>query len=168
MEWRLFHLGVWGISLINLLFFALGFAIVARIYAVNTIEKFLWLTTPSLYFMFVPYSGEERVIWLSSLAVLVCSIALGAILIKFYKWLFNDKKYTDKILILTLAYLPIILFVMVFCNPKWGSLTTNLLGMHRYTFCTPFIFVFLYHYTSGIHNYKLKHFICIFILSNIV
>ncbi len=282
--WRLLHVGVWGICFANLIFFAIGFTLVSCIYPVSMKEKFLWLTTPSLYFMLVPYTealfclftalsfygiatkkhwltwiglflvsltratgvflipsllimelltndrkdflkaifaylfryavptlaglfvfvlvqyydtgiwfayykqqvkylghqlampilpfsnyyGGQRVTWLSALALLVCVVAMIVLVIKAFKWLSGKKVYTDKILILTLAYLPIIMFTMIFCNPTWGSNTTNLLGIHRYTFCTPFIFVFLYHFVSKADEYKLKHFIIMFILCNAV
>ena len=281
--WRLLHASVMGICIANLIFFAIGFTLISTIYPVSTKEKFLWLTTPSLYFMFVPYTealfcvltalafygiftkkywliwvslflvsltratavflipsllimelltndkkdilkvfghyliryaaptlagqavfvlvqyydtgvwfayykqqvtslghkfawpilpfsnfyGAQRITWLSALAMLVCFVALIMIFIKFFEWLFKNKIFADKLLILTLAYLPVILFTMVFCNPTWGSNTTNLLGLHRYAFCTPFIFIFLYHFASNAREYKPKHFIIMFILCNI-
>ena len=52
--WHLLHVGIVGISMVNLLFFATGLTILTNIYPVNSNEKVLWLTTPSLYFMWVP------------------------------------------------------------------------------------------------------------------
>lgn len=79
----------------------------------------------------------------------------------------KGEKEPDKIWVLTLTYLPVILLTMVFCNPKWGG-TTNLLGMHRYVFCSPFIFVFFYHLVNQPVVYKLKHYAVVFAVSNIV
>lgn len=117
----------------------------------------------------LPFSNliGDKITWLSALAMLACVAALIIIVIKFFRWLFNNEKNSDKIFILTLSYLPVILFTMIFCNPAWGG-TTNLLGLHRYTFCTPFIFVFLYHFTSGKHNYRIKDFLYMFVLCNLV
>ena len=282
--WHLLHVGIVGISMVNLLFFATGLTILTNIYPVNSNEKVLWLTTPSLYFMWVPYTealfcmltciifyaivnqkkwlmwaclfivslcrptavflipsllamelltndreaglkvfgsyllnyalptiagnvafvlvqyyymgvwfpyyigqskylghkfsmpklpfctfyGGERITWLCAYAMIPCVIALILLGKKSYEWLFKNKKSDDKIWVLTLCYLPIILFVMIFFNPKWGSGTTHLLGIHRYVFCSPFIFVFLYQMVSKPQTYKLKHFIFIFALCNIV
>lgn len=54
--WRLLHVNAIGISMVNILFFATGFAIFCRMYALSTIDKILLLTTPSIYFMFIPYT----------------------------------------------------------------------------------------------------------------
>lgn len=281
--WKMLHAGVIGVSFFNLAFFAAGFTIVTRIYPITTPDKLLWLTTPSLYFMWVPYSealfcllsaisfygiaknnkwitwaglflvslsratavflipallvmallssrrenlkqslynymvlyalptiagtgafvliqfaytgqwfpyfkgqatylghklswpalpfynfyGEGRVTWLSALAMLPCVIAIGILIAKIYKWLTKGEYTADKIWLLSLGYLPIILFTMVFCNPKWGIGRTNLLGIHRYVFCSPYFFVFLYHMVSG-REYKLRHFVVLLLVGNAV
>ena len=54
--WKLSHLGVWGISFLNLLLFAAGFSLIVSIYPVSIFTQLLWLSTPAIYFMFVPYS----------------------------------------------------------------------------------------------------------------
>ncbi len=282
--WRLLHVGIMGMAFFNLVFFAIGFTLITRIYPISSADKILWLTTPSLYFMWVPYSealfcllgaiafygiatknkwliwgglffislnratavflipslfvmelltnerkdllktlyhyfiyyalptlagtfvfvflqyyysgiwflyfkeqeknlghelsipalpfgnvyGGDRVTWLCALAMLPCVIAIILLVRKGYKWLVKNKVYTDKVWVLTLGYLPVVLFTMVFCNPKWGTGRTNLLGIHRYVFCSPFIFVFLYHIVSKPREYKPKHFIAVFLLSNLV
>ena len=282
--WKVLHVGMVGMSFANLVFFSAGFAIIAHLYHADTKEKFLWLSTPSLFFMFVPYTealfcflaalsfygivkqkrrliwcslfllsltrftaiffipvlllmelltnaqkdiwkvlrkylvdyalpvlagffafaliqyqqigiwfayykqqstamGHElslpvlpfsnffagpRLIWLSALAMFAGVIAFGGIIIKCYRWLVKKEVYEDKIFILALGYLPIILMTMVFCNPKWGSNTTNLIGLHRYTFCSPFVFVFLYYYAGNVYRYKTLHFIFVLLFSNLL
>ena len=284
MIWRILHVGYAGMAIANFVLFAVGFSLICSVYQVSVNERFLWLTTPSLYFMWVPYTeatfclltafcfygivkrnrwliwsslfllclcrataffllpsllvmelltnskkdifkalidyciyyalpillgtvtfiliqyfytgawmpyykgqvknlghelsipvlpfsdfyGGARVTWLNAFALFVCFIALVLVIIKICRWLFRGVKENDKVWVLTLSYLPLILFTMVFCNPKWGSETTNLLGMHRYTFCSPFIFVFFYYMVNKAKEYKLKHFVLVFILANLV
>lgn len=284
MVWRLLHVGVVGISIANMVLFSASFAIVCGMYPVSTKEKFLWLTTPSLYFMGVPYSeslfclltvllfyaiknnikwliwlslvllsltrataiflipsllimelisndrklflratgnylvnyalpiigglaifvliqyyqvgiwfayfkqqikylghewafpklpfqdyyGGPRVIWLCGLAALVCVVSLVVLAKHVYRWIVRNQKFDDKILTLTLSYFPLVLFSIVFCNPTWGGNTTNIFGLHRYTLCTPFIFVFLYHVIGESVTFKTKHFVYIFLVSNVI
>jgi hypothetical protein len=284
LVWHLLHVGVMGISLFNLIFFSVGFAIVAAICKADAAEKILWLSVPSMYFMWVPYTealfslltalsfyaiinnkrwliwlslflvaltratavflipallimelitanaqsinkalrtyfvdyflpittglatfviiqyvqtgiwfpyyiqqstsqghvfsfpvlpfadyyGGQMAVWLNAVVILVCLVALIGICIICYKRLVKQKIYKDKILILTLAYLPAVLFAIVFYNPTWGANTTNLHGLHRYTLCTPFIFIFLHHYTAGEKRYTLQHVLLMLLLSNLV
>ena len=55
--WKFSHLGVWGITALNVIFFSLGFAVLAR-----TLKEehktfwLLWLTLPSVFFAFLPYT----------------------------------------------------------------------------------------------------------------
>ncbi len=281
--WRLLHANVSGICVANYIFFAVGFTLVTGIYKIATKEKLLWLTTPSLYFMAVPYTealfclltamsfygiftqkrwliwlslflvsltratavflipsllimelvtnnkkdivrvflnylvqyaaptlaglvvfvlvqyhdtgiwlayykqqvkylGHEfswpalpfsnpyagdKIIWLSALAILVCFVSSIMIVRRVYEWIFKSKVAPDKLLILTLTYLPVILLSIIFCSPKWGTNTTNVPGIHRYVLCTPFIFIFLYHFVSNAGQYAFRHFIAMFILCNI-
>lgn len=53
--WQLSHLGIYGICLLNIGFFALGFSLLCRLLNLTTTEQWLWLSTPSLYFAFIPY-----------------------------------------------------------------------------------------------------------------
>lgn len=281
--WKVLHVGIVGIAFVNLVFFALSITIITLLYPTSTANKILWVTTPSLYFMWVPYSealfcllsvisfygivkkntwltwfglfsvslcratavflipallimellannrkdvwrsvcnylihyalptlfgsfafiliqyaytgqwfpyfkgqakylghtfswpelpfcdfyGGDRVTWLCALAMLPCVIALGLLVVRCYKWLVSSEVYIDKVWSLTLAYLPVILFTMVFCNPKWGYGKTNLLGIHRYVFCSPYFFIFLYH-TSFNRTYKLRHYLFLVLTCNII
>lgn len=280
---RMLGLGIVGMAVTNILLFSIGFTVLVQLYEVDTAAQFLWLTTPSLFFMFVPYtealffllmtltfygiknkrwwlvwitlflgsltrataiflipsllvtellandrrlwlksigtyilhyvlpvlaglfffvlyqyhvtgdwfryfhqqreweghkfswpkfplasiSGGDNITWLSALAILVSLVSLVLIVKKAIVWLFKNEIQEDKIVTLSLCYLPIILFLTLFLNPKWGTGTTNLTGMHRYSLCTPFFFVFLYYVISRAEAYKLKHFIGIFLLCNI-
>lgn len=282
--WHVLHVGVMGISLVNLIFFSAGFSIVSAICKADAAEKMLWLSVPSIYFMLVPYTeslyciltalsfygilkdkrwliwatlflasltrataifllptllimelltnnrrnisralsvylvnyalpvisglgafvliqysqagvwfsyfkqqvvtqghsfsipvmpfadylGTKESVWINALALLVCVMALIGICSMCYKWAFKKEVYTDKVLVLTLAYLPAILFAILFYNPKWNTDTTNLHGLHRYTLCTPFIFIFLHHYTAGQRRYTLQHVLLMLLLSNLV
>ena len=280
--WRLCHVEYLGMAMVNIVFFAFAISLITTIYPTSAQDRFLWLTTPSLYFMFVPYSealfclltaitfygiytknkwliwgglllvsttrataifmipsllvmelltndrrdflksmvrylwlyaapviagtmwfmvvqyystgiwfqyykgqaenlghklampilpfadfyGTERVLWLCAFALLVCMIALVIIVNKVWKWLAKNQVQADKVWIFTLGYLPLVMFTMVFCNPTWGSSTTNLLGIHRYTFCSPFIFVMLHHLVSNARKYGWKEFTFVILLSN--
>ncbi len=54
--WRLLHVGAVGISIVNYLFFAFGFTLLAKIYKISTMEKLVWLSIPTVYIMYIPYS----------------------------------------------------------------------------------------------------------------
>lgn len=281
--WKISHLSVWGISILNILFFAIAFTILVNLYPVTTADKLVWLSIPSLYFIFIPYTealffllmslcfygmvhkkkwliwfslflvsltrattvflipsflvmelvtnqrahwlkaiktyfltyawpliaglylfiwyqykvtgiwfeyfqqqangwghkfsmpafpfnsvAGDKTIWVSALAMFVALIALFFILRIFIKWLAKNIISEDKLLVLSLCYLPIILMLTVFFNPIWGSNTTNLMGMHRYTFATPFFFVFFHYLTQNRPAYKVKDYLVVLLLSNVV
>ncbi len=54
--WRISHLGILGMSCLNAVFFAIGFSILCNLYNVSTRNKILWLTVPTVYQAFIPYS----------------------------------------------------------------------------------------------------------------
>ena len=282
--WRLLHTNYLGMAVANYLIFSIAFSIVCSIYKLTVAQKILWLSTPSLYFMMVPYSeavfaltaaiafygvftgnrwvtwaglfllclaratavfllpsllvmelmsdgreyiwssflrylwryalpvvagsfafiliqyadtgqwmpyykgqvtnlghrlswpalpfsdfyGAPGMLWLNALSLAVCFIALVILINKLYKWFFAGTAGHDKLYLLTLAYLPVIMFTMVFMNPKWGSGTTNLLGMHRYVFCSPFIFVLLYNLIYKEDSYSGRRIIWVVVLCNLV
>jgi hypothetical protein len=284
MVWRVLHVGIEGITIVNMVLFSVAFAIVARLYLASTREQFLWLTLPSLYFIAAPYTealfcllsagalygilmnkkyivwvslfllaltranaiflipallvmqlftssaavmwraiveyllyyalpltcglatfvivqyyqtgiwfvyfkqqaahlGHQwalpklpfqncfngpKTIWLSGLAMFGC-LAATAILMKIaYRWFRQRLSFTDKGVVLSMAYLAITLFSIVFCNPTWGEKgTTNIFGLHRYTLCTPFIFVLLHH-TASSFKPSARNISFVFFLSNLV
>ena len=124
------------------------------------------LSMPALPFS--DFYGEDRMLWLNALALFVCFVALLLLLVKIYKWLFKSVEDTNSIYILSLSYLSVVMFAMVFCNPKWGTMTTNLLGMHRYVFCSPFIFIFLYELINRPGGYSVKSILLTVLLCNFV
>lgn len=67
--WKLSHLGAWGISFLNILFFATGISIMATIYKISIVDKFIWISTPSMFYAFIPYT-EALFILLISLVFL--------------------------------------------------------------------------------------------------
>lgn len=54
--WKVLGLNAWGMSLLNVGLLAAGFAIFHSIYPLKVRDKVLWLTFPSFYIAFVPYS----------------------------------------------------------------------------------------------------------------
>jgi hypothetical protein len=282
MLWHWLHSGPVGMCLLNLVLFAVGFAVIASVFNLSLNEKFIWITTPSLYFMLAPYSeawlflftscalfgiyhskrwhiwlalflavltrpsllgllpaliimellargkkdflksigkcclnyvppfvlgivvliilhnqyaptqslqwlfpgfaggwhlpslpfgnttGGNKIAWLTSLAMLVCCVSLMALLGKIFKWLFKNESQPAKVEILTMAYLPVVLFTFIFWGPVNDRGITTLVGLHRSVFCTAFLFVFLYHFIIREHKYRLGHFIAMFLLSNLI
>lgn len=282
--WKLSHLGIVGISIVNMALFACAFTLITRICPISRKEQFFWLTTPSLYFMMVPYSealfcllialtfygivankkwissialflaafcrptaifiiptflfmavlksdrkqvgkslkeaclyyilptlissglftlyqykvsgvwfsyykgqakylghqfalptlpfsdyyGGERITWLDGLSLLPGTICLIFAVVKLHKWIRHQARYPDQAWLMTLCYVPIVMMTMIFCNPTWGTLTTNLLGSHRYIFCSPFFFIFLYHTVAVTPKYKMKDFLLVIILCNVI
>lgn len=65
--WKLLGLTQWGVCLMNITLFSAGFALFARIYKLRTSDMLLWLTFPSIYIAFLPYS-EALFVFLSVLA----------------------------------------------------------------------------------------------------
>jgi hypothetical protein len=54
--WKLTGFFGFSISVLNALLFALGVAIIANIYRPTLPQLLLWISTPSMFFMFVPYA----------------------------------------------------------------------------------------------------------------
>jgi len=55
--WKISGLGIWGITFLNIVFFALGFAFLMRV--IEEEDPVFWLlglTLPSVYFAFLPYT----------------------------------------------------------------------------------------------------------------
>ncbi|MBZ0098626.1 MAG: hypothetical protein K8F30_06055 [Taibaiella sp.] len=66
--WKAVGLNPWTVSFVNIVLFAAGFALFNTLYQLRTADKLLWLTFPSFYIVFVPYS-EALFIFLSTLAM---------------------------------------------------------------------------------------------------
>ncbi len=54
--WRVLHVGVWGICIMNVLMYAAGFGIIVGLLKPEKRVQILWLTLPPMYFMLVPYT----------------------------------------------------------------------------------------------------------------
>ncbi len=87
--------------------------------------------------------GDDRYHWLSSLALLVDLLALALLIRQLIRWSKNEV-LQDKTWILSAGYLAMLLFNLLFMNPKYGNQTSNIMGANRYTLAAPFFFVFLY------------------------
>lgn len=81
--WRLTHLGVWGMTALNIVFFSLGFAVLVRTLKEEDRTFWLiWLTLPAVYFAFIPYT--------ESLFFLFASLILYALREKKYSLLWGS------------------------------------------------------------------------------
>lgn len=118
----------------------------------------------------LPFSSNEnnRNIWYSSLAAITDIVALISVAYYGIKWLIKKELVKDKVLILSLAYLGMTFLIMTFYNPKWVTGTTNVMGLLRYSFCTPFFFVFFHHFFVAREAYKPKQVLAVFLLCNLV
>jgi len=54
--WQLSHTGPLGISIINYVLYAIGFALLAGLYNIGTRDKLIWLTIPFSFIMLTPYA----------------------------------------------------------------------------------------------------------------
>src|SRR3954471_24955889 len=64
--WRITGLSPWGISFVNIFLLACGFALFTSIYKLTAQEKFLWLSIPSMYFCFIPYTESLFILLISA------------------------------------------------------------------------------------------------------
>ncbi len=284
LVWSLIHYNIIGILILNIIFFAAGFTILSNLYSLSVNDTILWLSTPSLFFIFVPYSealffllvaitlygiihkkiyliwiglflaalcrstvvflipaflvmellvnnrnewyksffrylftyafpllaglavfvwyqyyetgvwfayfkqqssnwghklampvlpfGDfegHRLIWLNAMAMFTALIALIILIRKGFLWLSRNIIEPNRILSLSLSYLVVTMCFIIFFNPTWtdGGRTMSA-GMHRYTLATPFFFAFLADKLKQETNYKLRNFIGVFVLANIV
>jgi Gpi18-like mannosyltransferase len=112
--------------------------------------------------------GGMRITWLDGLAMVPGFLCIILVIAKLYQWLRQGSRASDQVWLMTLGYMPMILLTMIFCNPTWGSSTTNLFSIHRYMFCSPFFFVLLYHTTIRHQKYSTKDFALVFVLCNLL
>lgn len=54
--WKLLHLGVWGRIVLNIILLATGFAVFTAVFKTDLITKLIWLTVPSFFYIYIPYS----------------------------------------------------------------------------------------------------------------
>lgn len=108
--WKWTHLGIWGITFLNIIFFSLGFAFLVK--TLNIYDKIFWLlclSIPSVYFAFLPYT--------ESLFFLLASLILYGIKSKNF-WL----TWVSLLLIALLRatavfFLPALLLTELLSNP---------------------------------------------------
>lgn len=67
--WKVFGLNVWGRCILNAFLFSAAFALIVNLYKPKLITKLLWLSIPSMYFVWVPYS-EALFIFLASVLII--------------------------------------------------------------------------------------------------
>jgi hypothetical protein len=65
----------------------------------------------------------------------------------------------------SLGYLSMILFSILFLNARYGGSNTLVMGAHRYSFVSPFMIVFLYYIAKYTIANKIK--VIVFIFSNL-
>lgn len=85
--------------------------------------------------------GEIRYHWLSALAMLIDALAFFFLIRQAILW-FRGQLIKDRALVLSAGYLTMVLMSVLFLNPKYGGPYTNIMGANRYTFITPFFFIF--------------------------
>ena len=101
--WRISHLGIMGMACLNVVFFAIGFSVLCSLYDINTRNKILWLTVPTIYLAFIPYS--------EALFFMLASIVIYGI-IKDNKW----------IIIITLFFLSLTRATYTFMGPAFMAM----------------------------------------------
>ena len=90
--WKYTGLGIYGISILNGLMFLTGFVFLCRHFANSKTEIFIFLSLPSIFFMFVPFSEAlffvpsvvlligllKRLNWLIIIGLFLCTITRSA------------------------------------------------------------------------------------------
>jgi len=98
----------------------------------------------------IPFSNIEnadwRYHWLSALAMFIDFVAFIFLIRQFIRWLQKKGTITDNGLLLSFGYLAMVMISTLFLNPKYGGHNTNVMGVNRYTFITPFCFYVLYYF----------------------
>lgn len=69
--WKMLHLNPWTVSLLNIGLFASAFSIFSSMYKLTGTNRLVWLTFPSIYVAFIPYT--------ESLFLLLVTIAMWGI-----------------------------------------------------------------------------------------
>jgi len=91
---------------------------------------------------FSDFYGGKWMLLINAAAFMISVLSLLILVRQIYRWLTGNIEQ-HVLWTLALGYTILIMLTMVFANPKWGSGTTNLFGIHRYIFCAPFVFVFI-------------------------
>lgn len=129
--WKISGLGVWGITILNMLFFALGFAFLMR--TIDEEDPVFWLlalTLPSVYFAFLPYT--------ESLFFLLGSLILYSIKAEKYWLLWFSLLFISLVRATGVFLLPAFIAMELLSNPAklcWKSLQKIL-----FVYATPMMF----------------------------
>jgi hypothetical protein len=146
-------------ALFYLLFSVIGILLVEWIQYVQTGVWFAYFKAQSKYwdrtFSFpgfpltaLDWEGE-KIIWIDSIAFLIGLIAIILAFKEIRNWVNNKLQQSvvpNKVYLFSLIYLSMILFSILFFNPKMDNGSTNIIGINRYMFVSPFIMVFLNHH----------------------
>lgn len=107
-------------------------------------------------------------LWLNALGLFICVASLLLMLRAGIQWLAKNKLFENKLLALSAGYFTLLMFQMVLYNHiSAPAYTTNLHGLHRYAFVTPFFIIFLHHFTSKV-KYTAPQQIGVLALGNLV
>lgn len=145
MVWKLTDTSEHGIAFLNIVLLSIGFAFFCRMFSLSQKDKFIWLTTPSLYFAFIPYS-EALFVMLMMLSLWVIykrRIYLGWLLL----FLVSLVRPVSMIL------LPGFLIMQLITNPREKILRS--IGHYLYKFALPLIagqafFIWYQHAKTGV------------------
>jgi hypothetical protein len=143
--WKLLGLNGWTVSFFNLLLFSTGFAIFNSLYKVDLRTKLLWLTIPSFYFAWVPYTES-----LFILLVVVC-----------FAGIIHKKRYCIWISLFllaltrptTLVLVPAFFFMELICNDKksWQQSAKDFMILYALPLLTGLAtFIIYQYYATGV------------------
>jgi len=99
--------------------------------------------------------------WLAALIVFSCGIATF-LLIKIGKQWLKANEMGDKILLISLGYMAMSLFLLLFIN-----VPSELTGSYRYVMANPFFYVFIFHFTHKM-KYCRKDYLLVFLIATLV
>lgn len=143
--WKVLHLGAWGASVLNILFFAAGVTVLTRIYRLTMAEKFLWLTIPSFYFCFIPYT--------EALFFLLSSVVLYAMARKQKYLLWAGLFLVSLTRPVTMTFIPAFIITEVITNDRKHFFRSigNFLVMYSWPLLIGLAFFIWYqHYETGV------------------
>ncbi len=146
LVWRITHLGIWGISLVNIGFFACGFAVLMQL--LKEKDRLLWLlylTLPSMYFNFLPYT--EALFFLLAVLIMHAIHHQKTALLVLALFLISLVRATAMLL------LPALLVMELLRNPlqSWGRGVLRFLLVGALP-CLSALFLFLWwqHHQTGV------------------
>jgi hypothetical protein len=143
--WKLSHLGPRGMGVLNLIFFSAGFAIFNLLYKLDSQARFLLLTIPSIYFVWVPYT--------EALFILFNTIFLFG-LIKNKRWIMWAGLFFVSLTRPTTMVLAPALFIMeLLANEKRNLF--HAMGVFLINYAIPLLtglglFIFYQYYATGV------------------